>query len=249
MTVQLVYRAINAITAEFAQAGIAKTHTNVLDQYQYRSIDDLLNRLAPLLAKHQLCVLPRTLERTAADRHAEPDKMLVHVTLKVAFDLVGAEDSTCHTIEAFGEALDEGDKATAKAMSAAYKAAMLQAFCIPVGGTQDADADAFKLRKRHEQEPVQGWDQWMRDIIGTIGICDTDEALRRVQDSNRALLMAISRERTELYEAIGAAFACRRMTLAAPAAASAPKRAARKISNRSGAQTQRPARRAKVVNA
>ena len=63
MAAPSVYGAINAITAEFATAGIAKSHTNVVEQYQYRSIDDVLNRLAPLLATHRLCVLPRVLER------------------------------------------------------------------------------------------------------------------------------------------------------------------------------------------
>lgn len=213
MTLRLVYRAISALTEELAPTGIAKTHTNVQGQYRYRSIDDVLNRLAPLLSKHRLCVLPRTLERVAIDRTFEHDALLVHVTLKVAFDLVSADDSSCHTVEAFGEALDEGDKATAKAMSSAYKSAMLQTFCIPVGGAEDADASTFKLRNHHEPEPVQGWAQWMRDMIDMIGVCETAEALGRVQDSNRALLKAIGRERPELYEAIGAAFTTRRAAL------------------------------------
>jgi ABC-type antimicrobial peptide transport system permease subunit len=63
-----IYKAINAVMAELAEAGIAKSHTNVSEQYQYRSIDDVLNRLAPLLVRHRLCVLPRVLERIAADR-------------------------------------------------------------------------------------------------------------------------------------------------------------------------------------
>lgn len=49
-----VFRAINRVTAAFAKDGIPKTHTNLQDQYHYRSIDDLLNRLAPLLARHGL---------------------------------------------------------------------------------------------------------------------------------------------------------------------------------------------------
>ena len=46
--------------------------------------------------------------------------MRVNVLLRVAFDLVSVEDGSVHTVEAYGEALDEGDKGTAKAMSAAY---------------------------------------------------------------------------------------------------------------------------------
>ena len=46
--------------------------------------------------------------------------------------LISVEDGSSHKVEAYGEALDGGDKATAKAMSAAYKSAMVQTFCIPV---------------------------------------------------------------------------------------------------------------------
>ena len=40
-----VYRAINAVTAALAGDGIPKTRTNPIELYQYRSIDDVLNRL------------------------------------------------------------------------------------------------------------------------------------------------------------------------------------------------------------
>lgn len=39
----------------------------------------------------------------------------------------------------YGEAMDSADKATNKALSAAYKYACIEAFCIPTEGEQDAD--------------------------------------------------------------------------------------------------------------
>ena len=56
-----VYRAINAVTAPLAEGGIPKSRTNPIELYQYRSIDRLLNRLAPLVAEHRLCILPRVI--------------------------------------------------------------------------------------------------------------------------------------------------------------------------------------------
>ena len=53
MAAPSVYTAINAIAAELAQHGIAKSRTYEADDYKYRSIDDVLDRLAPLLAKHR----------------------------------------------------------------------------------------------------------------------------------------------------------------------------------------------------
>lgn len=208
-----VYGAINAVSAELARAGLPKQNFNLQDDYFYRSIDDVINRLAPLLATHRLCVLPRALERNATDRAGHQNTTLCHVALKVAFDFVSVEDGSCHTVESFGEALDESDKATAKAMSAAYKSAMLQAFCIPVVGEDDPDRGKLVVGKSHDPAPVQGWDQWSQDIIEMIRACQSEEALDRVQDTNRAMLKAIQRERGELYDTIGVEFATRRSAL------------------------------------
>ena len=56
-----VYRAINAVTAALSGDGILRSRTNPIELYQYRSIDDLLNRLAPLVAEHRLCILPQVI--------------------------------------------------------------------------------------------------------------------------------------------------------------------------------------------
>jgi hypothetical protein len=177
-----------------------------------------MNRLTPILAARKLCVLPRVLERFTAERSSRQEELLISVTLKVAFDLVSPEDGSRHTVEVYGEALDRGDKVTAKALTAAYKTAMLQTFCVPVTGSADADASSFKLknvaassiRATPLAEPVQGWEQWTADVKELISSCETTEALERVQDRNRALLRSLGREQPRLYAALGKAFADRR---------------------------------------
>ncbi len=214
MSAPQVYRAITAISAELSGAGIAKRHRNERDDYRYRSIDDVLDRLSPLLAKHRLCVLPRVLERTVADRVGDGDLLLVNVTLRIAFDLVSSADGSSHTLEAFGEALDASDKATAKAMSSAYKHAMLQVFCVPVAQI-DGDASSYRLKRSrsHQREPVEGWAMWTSGVIDIIESCASAEALERVQDRQRPLLKALSREKPDLYAQLGAAFAKRAVEL------------------------------------
>ena len=208
MSAPQVYKAITAIAAELSGAGIAKRHRNERDGYRYRSIDDVLNRLSPLLAKHKLCVLPRVLERTSTDLVGEADLLLIGVALRVAFDLVSSADGSSHTVEAFGEALDASDKATAKAMSSAYKQAMLQTFCVPVAQIDDADAASHrpKRSRAHQREPVEGWPMWTSGIIDIVASCATGEALQRLQTRQRPLLTALSREEPDLYAQIGAAF-------------------------------------------
>jgi hypothetical protein len=214
MAAPSVYSAINAISAELAQHGIPKTHVNDTDEYNYRSIDDLLDRLAPLLAKHRLCVLPNAVERSLVERQDVSQRMMFHVSLKVAFNLTSVDDGTSHTVEAFGEALDASDKATSKAMSAAYKSAMVQTFCIPLSGSEDADQVSPKVTARsHIAEPIQGWEQWARDVEDIVNLCDSHQALEMVQERNRELLSSLSRERQELYRELGQCFARRREAL------------------------------------
>ena len=203
-----VYQAIRAITAEFADDPIPKTHVNLHDQYFYRSIDDVLNRLGPLLAKHRLCVLPRMLRRTEVERPGDGDRLLVCVSVEASYDLVSARDGSRHRIRAMGEALDAGDKATAKAISAAYKYAMLQAFCIPVA-RDDPEQFGQKFRNPGIPEPKEGWTSWSGKIVDMIQACEKSEALTAIRVAQRRELVALGRARPELHAMIGDAFRCR----------------------------------------
>ena len=215
MSAPSVYLAINAISAELAKSGIPKRHINEVDDYKYRSIDDLLTGLAPLLATQRLCVLPRVIDREVAERTDEDGRLLQSSVIRVAYVLTSAEDGSSHEVETFGEALDTGDKATAKALTAAYKSAMVQIFCIPVPDQNDPDRTTYKLRggKTHPPKPVQGWAQWCVDIEDIISLCESEQALATVQERNRALLKALSREQPKLYARVGKAFAGQRENL------------------------------------
>lgn len=211
-----VYQAINAVAGELAQDGVAKTRLNSQDNYLYRSIDDVLVRLAPLLAQHRLCILPRVLERHASERQDDSGALLISVALRAAFDLVCADDGSCHTIEAFGEALDSGDKATAKAMQSAYKYAVLQAFCVPAVQGDDADARTYRLApKPLAPEPQEGWSQWASLVEARVHACPDEQGLKRLQEDNRASLVSLSRADPDLYQSIGHAIAARNEELRA----------------------------------
>jgi len=140
-----VYKAIAAVMGDLAKTGIAKNQTNAFDKYKFRGIDDVYNALAPLLSAHGLVILPRVLERTSEERTSQKGGAVFYVTVKAEFDFVSAEDGSSHTVCAYGEAMDRGDKGTNKAMTAAYKYAMFEAFCIPTEGSDDADAESHEV--------------------------------------------------------------------------------------------------------
>jgi hypothetical protein len=140
-----VYESIAQVASELAQIGIAKSSKNTMQGFNFRGIDAVYNTLAPLLAKHKLCILPRCLERECVERTNAKGTALFYVTVKAEFDIVAA-DGSIHTVATYGEAMDSGDKATNKAMSAAYKYAAFQTFCIPTEETAiDADATTHEV--------------------------------------------------------------------------------------------------------
>ena len=116
-----VYSAIAKVTKELAKEGIGKNRKNEAQGYKFRGIDDVYNALAPVLADANLCILPNVLSREVVERTNAKGTVLFYVTVKVDFSFVSAEDGSDHHVITYGEAMDSGDKATNKAMSAAYK--------------------------------------------------------------------------------------------------------------------------------
>lgn len=160
-----VYSAIAAIQAELAKTGIAKNRSNTQQNYAFRGIDDVYAALSPLLAKHGLCIMPRMVARERSERVTikpgykpnDPPKesVLFYVTVEAEFDFIAASDGTMHTVRTFGEAMDSGDKATNKAMSAAYKYAALMAFAIPTEGDNDADGTTHEVAPEPQRAPAR----------------------------------------------------------------------------------------------
>ena len=156
-----VYECIAAVSEEIAQTGIAKTHSNIAQGYKFRGIDDVYNALAPLIAKHKLVIMPRMLTRTQTEKQTAKGGVLFAVVVEAEFDFVSAADSTSHTVRMFGEAMDSGDKATNKAMSAAFKYAAFQTFCIPTEVDNDADLSTHEPQYAGMAAPVR---KVVRDI-------------------------------------------------------------------------------------
>lgn len=163
-----VYEKIAAITAELSKVGISKDSKNQSQGYKFRGIDQVYGALSPLLAKHGLCILPRVTTREVVERQNRQGGALFYVTLTVEFDFVAAEDGSKHTVVTIGEAMDSGDKASNKAMSAAYKYAAFQAFCIPTEGDNDADATTHEVAAQNPE------------VLEQIAACADADALKEL---------------------------------------------------------------------
>lgn len=168
-----VYQAINKVQSDLSKSGVSKEQKNSFDGYNFRGIDDIYNALAPKLAEHGLCILPRVLSRSVTEHPSNNGKIMFYVVVEVEFDFVCAEDGSKHTVKTFGEAMDRSDKATNKAMSAAYKYACFQAFSIPTQGDNDADASTPE---------VNAWSPSVDQVI------ELDDLIADTKSDRKALL-------------------------------------------------------------
>jgi hypothetical protein len=193
-----VYAAINAVQRALSVTGIAKNRTNTQGSgYKFRGIDDVYQAIAPLLAEHGLCIIPRMASRVCVERQSKSGGALFYVTVEAEFDFVSAEDGSRHTARTFGEAMDSGDKATNKAMSAAYKYAAFQTFAIPTEGNPDADAET------HEVAVIGMSPSNLTDWLTIINECEPDNLEALVRDGLAAATEVKDREAFSAIRAAG----------------------------------------------
>lgn len=155
-----VYTAILDVQHMLSKDGIGKDRRNASQGFNFRGVDDVYNQLASMLPQAGLVILPRVINisRETYDKtDGDKTKLLFYTMLTVEYDLVSIVDGTKHTVCVAGEAMDSGDKATNKAMSAAYKYMCFQAFCIPTEGENDADFTTHDNVQRggQQQQPRQ----------------------------------------------------------------------------------------------
>jgi ERF superfamily len=199
----MVYQAIGKVGAIMSQHGISKGRSNQQQGYKFRGIDDVLNALSAALVSAGLVILPRCTERVVVERQTAKGGAIFNVCCRVEFDLVSTEDGSKHTVCTFGEAMDSADKATNKAMSAAYKYLALLVFCIPTEASSETDADYIT----HEvaaanvgmaEHIAADWMIYIKDSASPKALAErTAEAVaaaKEVNDSKRVLEFEAARD-------------------------------------------------------
>lgn len=144
-----VFQKLSIIQKSLAETGIGKSEWNEQQKFKYRGIDALLNTLSPILSANQVMIMPdvKSVERTEFTTKNGSKFNRAEVKIDYHFIDCEGEDTkeSAFTLSAVGEGADQMDKAVSKAMTAAYKYALIQAFCIPLVGTDDPDAQALPL--------------------------------------------------------------------------------------------------------
>ena len=137
-TPEMIYTLIPAIMADISAIG--KDKKNVQQGFKFRGIDDVMNVMKPILAKHQVFVVPEVLEQTREESKTRNGSELHYSLLRIRFRFFAPDGSFVEAVT-LGEGMDSGDKASNKAMSIAFKYALFQVFCIPTEEMDDPDAE------------------------------------------------------------------------------------------------------------
>lgn len=119
---------------------IGKNQKNVQQGFMFRGVDDVLNALNPILAKHGVFYVPDVLERIYSQRPTKGGSIMHTVDLHVRYRFYGPKGDYVEA-SGWGEGTDNGDKATNKAMTGAQKYVLFQVFAISTEEARDQDRD------------------------------------------------------------------------------------------------------------
>ena len=169
---------ILAVMAE-VQA-VAKKDRNQAQGFNFRGIDAVVNKVGPALRNAGGFVVPELVSQVNSVGSTAKGGTINITRLEVKFSIFGAEgDPIVGTVAA--EAFDSGDKATAKAMSVAFRTFLLQVLALP---TDEPDPDASS----YEAVPVKDWLKiaedlnWKQDLPGLLALYAEAERLNAPAD-------------------------------------------------------------------
>lgn len=142
---------------------VAKRDRNDDQGFSFRGIDAVVNAVAPALIAHGVLVTPSLRKITYGTAETRRGSTMTVVRVVVRYRFTGPAGDH-HDVLVPGESFDSGDKATAKAMSVAYRTALIQALSLPTD-ERDPDADSHELaapvqreqprRRRGQKQPEQ----------------------------------------------------------------------------------------------
>lgn len=154
-----VTEALAAVMAD-VQA-VAKTDRNDHQRFNFRGIDAVLNAVGPALRKHGVVVVPQLKDVTYADVQTSTGKPATACRVIVTYVFHHGDQTIETTVAA--ESWDHGDKATPKAMSVAFRTALLQALALPTD-EPDPDASSYE-RSTVDHQQVAMRDTELNDLL------------------------------------------------------------------------------------
>ena len=170
-----IYQLLSAVMSDVSS--VKKAERNQAQGFNFRGIDAVVNAVGPALRKHGVVVFPELV--SCEQNSVEVGKnrsVMAQTRVTVTYRFYGPEgDSVAATVA--GEAMDSGDKATAKAMSVAFRTALLQALTLP---TDEPDPDQDSYERAPKAVPSFTAALAPADLVAHIATIESADELRAV---------------------------------------------------------------------
>ena len=146
-----VAAAVAAVMADVqaVRKGERNNHAN----YNFRGIDSVMNAVGPALRRHGVVVVPQLDDVAYEQVQTSQGKPANACRVKVTYRFWYGDESLATSVAA--EAWDHGDKATPKAMSVAFRTALLQSLTLPTD-EPDPDEHTYERAESKPEPPQQG---------------------------------------------------------------------------------------------
>lgn len=163
---------------------VRKNEKNAAQGFNFRGIDSVVNAVSPALRKHGVVVFPSLVscEQSTVEVGARNTKM-GHVRVVVTYTFAAPDGSTVAATVA-AESMDSGDKATAKAMSVAFRTALLQTLCLPTDEI-DPDHEVFERSPAVKPTRVADTARTVTQTSNAGGVTKTQQVWILKQATNR----------------------------------------------------------------
>lgn len=146
-----VFEALGAVMEDVSAVG--KKDRNTQQGYDFRGIDAVINAVGPAFRKHGIIPAPLKSEAKYRDVLTINGKPSRECTVTVTYRFHGPAGDYIDC-EVPGESMDFGDKGAPKAMSVAYRIALLQVLCIPTH-EPEPDAQSYERAAAPQWDPVE----------------------------------------------------------------------------------------------
>lgn len=162
MTGGQIHEALAGVMADVSH--VAKRDVNQHQRFHFRGIDAVVNAVGPVLRKHRVTVRPVVqhvsydVVQTTTGKPATACRVIVDYVF-------GAPDGSELTATVAAEAWDAGDKAAPKAMSVAFRTALLQTLALP---TDEPDPDSHSYTRDYLPQGTAPHQQVTKEAVPRI---------------------------------------------------------------------------------
>lgn len=160
---------------------VDKGGNNKVQGWKFRGIEQVINGVSPAFRRHGVVIVPVASEVEYVERTNQKGNSVIDSRVRVTYRWFGPEGDFIDSV-VVAEARDLSDKATAKAMSVAFRTSLVQTLCLP---TEDEDPDESYHEALGKDAPAPVDEDALKIVLSAI---QTDAKAAGVPDARVAEL-------------------------------------------------------------